>query len=72
MCGDPELSCPTLLAAGRTERLVNPLAWKKGLVLAQCADCKVWHKLADAANLIDEVRYADEEESASSGGGGEQ
>ena len=29
------------------------------MVIAQCEQCKAWHKLADAANLVDEVVYAD-------------
>jgi len=41
--------------------LVNPLAWEKGLVFAQCKGCEVWHKLRDEAQLIDEIIYADEE-----------
>ena len=42
---------------GQTERLVNPLAWEKGLVIVQCSQCKAWHKIADAAKLIDEIRF---------------
>ncbi|KAL6772242.1 HEP2 [Auxenochlorella protothecoides x Auxenochlorella symbiontica] len=45
---------------GRTERAVNPVAWTRGLVIAQCGECDAWHKLADAANLVDEIRYSDE------------
>jgi len=45
----------------RTDRLVNPLAWDKGLVFAQCKGCGVWHKLRDEAQLIDEIVFADEE-----------
>lgn len=33
--------------------MVNPLAWDKGLVLAQCGGCEEWHKLRDEASLID-------------------
>jgi len=51
------------LADGRTERLVNPVAWERGMVIAQCAHCEAWHKLADAANLVQEIRYADLENS---------
>jgi len=51
------------LCNGRTERLVNPIAWDKGLVIAQCGQCKAWHKLADAANLVQEIRYSDFENS---------
>jgi len=47
---------------GRSERLVNPVAWEKGLVIVQCQHCKKWHKVADAANLVEEIRYADLEE----------
>ena len=50
------------LCSGRTERLVNPLAWDKGLVIVQCQHCEKWHKVADAANLVEEIRYADLED----------
>lgn len=50
----------------RTSRTVNPLAWDKGLVLAQCSGCNVWHKLKDAAGLVDEIRYTDEDGSSNS------
>lgn len=42
---------------GRTERLVNPVAWEKGMVIVQCEHCKAWHKIADAANMVEEYRY---------------
>ncbi len=45
--------------------MVNPVAWDKGLVFVQCGKCKVWHKIQDAAGLIDEIRYADEDEESS-------
>ena len=41
------------------------MAWDKGLVFVQCGKCKVWHKIQDAAGLIDEIRYADEDEESS-------
>ena len=44
----------------RTERLVNPIAWDKGLVIAQCEQCKAWHKLSDAANFVEEIRFDEE------------
>ena len=31
-------------------------------VIAQCQHCQAWHKLADAANLVEEIRYADLED----------
>ena len=54
-----DLRYATCLAGARTERLVNPLAWQKGLVFAQCEGCKVWHKLRDNEGLIDEVKFTD-------------
>ena len=57
---------PSLLllsTGGRTERLVNPIAWERGMVIVQCEHCKAWHKVADAANLVEEIRYADLENS---------
>lgn len=48
------------LCGERTERMCNPLAWNKGLVMAKCGGCDTWHKLRDEANLIDEIRYIDE------------
>ncbi|PRW21116.1 Hsp70 escorting 2 [Chlorella sorokiniana] len=50
------------LCGGRSERLVNPVAWNKGMVIAQCQHCQAWHKLADAGNLVEEIRYADLED----------
>lgn len=41
--------------------MVNPIGWDKGLVFVQCGQCKAWHKIQDAAGLIDEIRYADED-----------
>ena len=37
----------------RTARKVNPIAWDKGLGLAQCSGCGAWHKLRDAGNLVE-------------------
>ena len=41
--------------------MVNPIAWDKGLVFVQCGQCKAWHKIQDAAGLIEEIRYSDED-----------
>lgn len=46
-----------LSAGGRSERLVNPLAWEKGMVIVQCEHCKAWHKVADAHNMVEEYRF---------------
>lgn len=48
-------------AGTRSSKLVNPIAWKKGLVFAQCPGCKAWHKLRDEAGLVDEVKFTDED-----------
>ena len=47
------------LPGDRTERLVNPHAWDKGLVYLQCKGCEVWHKFKDNANLVEEIYLAD-------------
>ena len=39
----------------------NPIAWDKGLVFVQCGQCKAWHQIQDAAGLIEEIRYSDED-----------
>lgn len=43
----------------RTERMVNPRAWDSGMVFVQCGDpaCAAWHKVADAAGLVEEIRF---------------
>ncbi|GMH45382.1 hypothetical protein BSKO_13339 [Bryopsis sp. KO-2023] len=45
----------------RTDRMVNPDAWERGTVFVQCGGCEAWHKIKDNMNLIDEVRYIDED-----------
>jgi hypothetical protein len=47
------------IVGGRSARLVNPLAWEKGAVFAQCQHCDVWHTLAAAPHIIEEIRYND-------------
>lgn len=49
------------LCEARTDRLVNPHAWNKGTVFVQCKSCEIWHQLKDNLNLIDEIRYNEEE-----------
>lgn len=44
---------------GRSERLVNPLAWQKGMVIVQCEQCKAWHKIADSQGMVEEYRFGD-------------
>ncbi|CAN1839386.1 DNL-type zinc finger protein [Linum perenne] len=36
----------------RTQRLINRLAYERGLVYVQCAGCKQYHKLADNLGLV--------------------
>lgn len=44
-----------MFAAGsRSERLVNPDAYRKGTVFVQCQGCEVWHQLVDNMDLIKE------------------
>lgn len=51
----------------RTARLVNPIAWEKGLVFAQCANCRAWHTLAaNNPQIYEEIVYSKEGD----GGGG--
>lgn len=46
----------------RTDRMVNPRAWESGMVFVQCGDpaCGAWHKVADAAGLVEEINFAAE------------
>jgi len=47
---------------GRSERLVNPLAWAKGMVIVQCEQCKAWHKIADSQNMVEEYIFNSDDE----------
>ncbi|KAA3460702.1 DNL-type zinc finger protein [Gossypium australe] len=44
----------------RTERLINRLAYERGLVYVQCAGCLQYHKLADNLGLVVEYELRDE------------
>lgn len=65
-CRQGVLRCPWLLASmpGRLTPPAHalPLAPPCAQVIAQCQHCQAWHKLADAANLVEEIRYADLED----------
>ena len=54
-------------AGATTQRMINPVAWNKGLVFAQCANCEVWHNIRDAAGLIKEYRLTEVDDSDESG-----
>lgn len=55
------LLCVFVPPGGRSARLVNPLAWERGAVFAQCQPCGVWHTLAAQPHIIEEIRYNDPE-----------
>ena len=57
---EPHIRFDYCHAGGRTERLVNPVAWEKGLIFAQCGSCESWHKLRDECSMVEEIRYIDE------------
>ncbi|KAM0961442.1 hypothetical protein ACFX2J_020636 [Malus domestica] len=40
------------LCGERTNRLVNRLAYERGLIYVQCAGCQKYHKLADNLGLV--------------------
>ncbi|XP_012081996.1 uncharacterized protein LOC105641948 [Jatropha curcas] len=44
----------------RTQRLINRLAYERGLVYVQCAGCERYHKLADNLGLIIEYDLREE------------
>ncbi|XVE53385.1 hypothetical protein DITRI_Ditri02bG0200100 [Diplodiscus trichospermus] len=44
----------------RTERLINRLAYERGLVYVQCAGCLQYHKLADNLGLVVDYYLKDE------------
>ncbi|CAN1152143.1 DNL-type zinc finger protein [Linum perenne] len=46
----------------RTQRLINRLAYERGLVFVQCAGCDKYHKLADNLGLIVEYDLREENE----------
>lgn len=49
-------------SGGRTARLVNPVAWERGVVFCQCQQCSVWHTLAaNNPKVIEEIVYDDPE-----------
>jgi len=66
----------------RSARMVNPVAWEKGLVFGQCQHCGAWHTLAaNNPSIYEEIRFdkdaggagssSDEsDQTAAAGGGG--
>ncbi|WCJ35714.1 Zim17-type zinc finger protein [Euphorbia peplus] len=45
---------------GRTQRLINRLAYEKGTVYVQCAGCQKYHKLVDNLGLVIEYDLREE------------
>ncbi|XP_016900245.1 mitochondrial protein import protein ZIM17 isoform X4 [Cucumis melo] len=45
----------------RTKRLINRLAYERGLVFVQCAGCQKYHKLVDNLGLIVEYDFREED-----------
>ena len=58
-CYNKEIQLVQCVLGGRTQRLVNPHAWDKGLVYLQCKDCSVWHKLKDNQSMVEETRLTE-------------
>ncbi|XP_022149076.1 uncharacterized protein LOC111017577 [Momordica charantia] len=46
---------------GRTKRIINRLAYERGLVFVQCAGCQKYHKLVDNLGLIVEYDFQEED-----------
>ncbi|GKD26677.1 mitochondrial import protein TIM15, partial [Tanacetum coccineum] len=64
---DPKLPRRSLLvhftcdACGvRSQRLINRLAYEKGLVYVQCSGCSQYHKLVDNLDLVVEYDFREE------------
>jgi len=58
----PLVSFKYNVCGGRTDRMVNPRVWNNGTVFLQCKSCEKWRLMKDNLNLIDEIRYKDEED----------
>ncbi|EPS62111.1 hypothetical protein M569_12682, partial [Genlisea aurea] len=44
----------------RSQRLINRLAYERGLVYVQCSGCSRYHKLVDNLGLVVEYELHDE------------
>ncbi|KAI3796218.1 hypothetical protein L1987_38884 [Smallanthus sonchifolius] len=44
----------------RSQKLINRLAYEKGLVFVQCTGCSQYHKLVDNLNLVVEYDFREE------------
>lgn len=44
----------------RSERLINRLAYERGMVYVQCAGCLKYHKLVDNLGMVIEYNYLEE------------
>ncbi|KAJ0806388.1 putative mitochondrial import protein TIM15 [Helianthus annuus] len=44
----------------RSQKLINRLAYEKGMVFVQCTGCEQYHKLVDNLNLVVEYDFREE------------
>ncbi|XP_035838735.1 DNL-type zinc finger protein-like [Helianthus annuus] len=44
----------------RSQKLINRLAYEKGMVFVQCTGCERYHKLVDNLNLVVEYDFREE------------
>ncbi|KAL8227659.1 hypothetical protein R6Q57_015243 [Mikania cordata] len=44
----------------RSQKLINRLAYEKGMVFVQCTGCSQYHKLVDNLNLVVEYNFREE------------
>ncbi|CAK9254087.1 unnamed protein product [Sphagnum jensenii] len=50
----------------RTQRKINPYAYKRGTIFIQCAGCAAYHQLVDNLNLIEEYDFREDASSKAS------
>ncbi|KAK1425592.1 hypothetical protein QVD17_20946 [Tagetes erecta] len=49
----------------RSQKLINRLAYEKGMVFVQCTGCSQYHKLVDNLNLVVEYDFREETNASS-------
>ncbi|KAG0607608.1 hypothetical protein M758_8G042200 [Ceratodon purpureus] len=53
-----EFTCNVCKA--RTQRMINPDAFRRGTIYVQCGSCEVYHQLVDNLNLVKEYDFKNE------------
>ncbi|XP_024358790.1 uncharacterized protein [Physcomitrium patens] len=53
-----EFTCNVCKA--RTQRMINPEAFRRGTVYVQCGGCQAYHQLVDNLNLVKEYHFRNE------------